>query len=559
MYGLSHAKVGGVTDFFGKFKIAVHNSSKSAFSSTPSEFPSYPLSDLGSVLECKAKGVEVTGTRLPRLGTPEVKWVDHGALHHRGLFPWGHPGAKVLAPCVFFREGMVVRKLTTLEQLAIRDVPVSFVRLLSSREQDNLWRCFSVPVKCLQEVVTRMFHLHPVVVRDIGGGFSASRSLSEAESGSTKTESVLPLKESADPVLPSKESVDSSTNSPTPATIKPEDLPGGWIHNLRDEKISEAAKHDDAIVPVELWHNHLCFKLGIDKLLSEQEAALEVIRNWAVHRLWKKSVLRCFCNWIRCAKCSEDHFREMYGSSSLYPPRSGADGEPVECRGCRDYWERSKELSCLSYIPPTGNEKAGVYVWSDDGRDKYKLWYELFLRLNEGNTEEREDRRKSLEGGVDCLNRVRECSVWKWNGGSRLFFWRWGEFMKAVRDGAEIFVQGDLPRCKKRQRVPKDPDTLQKVQEKLMDVRKKGYIDKGKVSSVTSFFKVPKGDSDIRMVYNGTSSGLNDAVWAPWFSLPTVESHLRAVTNDTFMCDCDLSEMFLNFAAARIDSRICRS
>jgi len=38
---------------------------------------------------------------------------------------------------------------------------------------------------------------------------------------------------------------------------------------------------------------------------------------------------------------------------------------------------------------------------------------------------------------------------------------------------------------------------------------------------------------------------LNEAVWA--LSLPTVESHLRAVDVDTFMADNDIGEMFLNF------------
>ena len=49
------------------------------------------------------------------------------------------------------------------------------------------------------------------------------------------------------------------------------------------------------------------------------------------------------------------------------------------------------------------------------------------------------------------------------------------------------------------------------------------------------------------MVYNATSSGLNTAVWAPWFSLPTVETHLRSVDPGTYMGDCDIGEMFLNF------------
>jgi len=49
------------------------------------------------------------------------------------------------------------------------------------------------------------------------------------------------------------------------------------------------------------------------------------------------------------------------------------------------------------------------------------------------------------------------------------------------------------------------------------------------------------------MVYDGTKSGLNSVLWAPWFPLPTVDSHLCAVEKDTFMGDLDIGEMFLNF------------
>ena len=54
----------------------------------------------------------------------------------------------------------------------------------------------------------------------------------------------------------------------------------------------------------------------------------------------------------------------------------------------------------------------------------------------------------------------------------------------------------------------------------LDTVRRNGYIQKGEVKSLTSFFDVPKDVDDIRLIYNGTSSGLNDSVFAPWFSLP---------------------------------------
>jgi hypothetical protein len=49
------------------------------------------------------------------------------------------------------------------------------------------------------------------------------------------------------------------------------------------------------------------------------------------------------------------------------------------------------------------------------------------------------------------------------------------------------------------------------------------------------------------MVHNGTKSGLNDSLWAPWFRLPTVEQHLRATVPGTYLADIDVGEQFLNF------------
>jgi hypothetical protein len=59
-------------------------------------------------------------------------------------------------------------------------------------------------------------------------------------------------------------------------------------------------------------------------------------------------------------------------------------------------------------------------------------------------------------------------------------------------------------------------------------------------------FAVPKGDTDIILVYNGTLSGLNAHLSAPWFALPTVFALMRALELDTFMADSDFGVMFLN-------------
>ena len=69
----------------------------------------------------------------------------------------------------------------------------------------------------------------------------------------------------------------------------------------------------------------------------------------------------------------------------------------------------------------------------------------------------------------------------------------------------------------------------------------------GPVRSLTDYFDVPKGDHDVRMVYNGSSCGLNEALWAPSFWLPTADTALRAMTFGTYCVDLDLGEMFLNF------------
>jgi hypothetical protein len=82
---------------------------------------------------------------------------------------------------------------------------------------------------------------------------------------------------------------------------------------------------------------------------------------------------------------------------------------------------------------------------------------------------------------------------------------------------------------------------------KLEKVRRLRYLIPGTVQSLTSFFAVPKGENDKRMVYDGTKCGLNDSLWAPWFALPTIEAHLRFIDGESFMGDINIGDMFHNF------------
>ncbi len=104
-----------------------------------------------------------------------------------------------------------------------------------------------------------------------------------------------------------------------------------------------------------------------------------------------------------------------------------------------------------------------------------------------------------------------------------------------------------LPKWQVPQRLEKNVDLREAMQKKLEKVRRLRYVGPGVVKSLTSFFAVPKGGSDIRMVYDGTKSGLIEAPWAPWFALPTIEGHLRFVGNETLMGDIDIGDIFHNF------------
>ena len=151
--------------------------------------------------------------------------------------------------------------------------------------------------------------------------------------------------------------------------------------------------------------------------------------------------------------------------------------------------------------------------------------------------------------GRDAVRRLANASWWGWDDGSTLLFWRWPKrHRRAVRDGTKLFVKKEkLPHYFKRQLWPGDPIHRIKMMEKLGKVKERGYIQPGEVNSLTGFFAVPKDEEDIRIVYDATACGLNEALWAPNFALPTIDSVLRNASQDSWFSDIDLGEMFLNY------------
>jgi hypothetical protein len=92
------------------------------------------------------------------------------------------------------------------------------------------------------------------------------------------------------------------------------------------------------------------------------------------------------------------------------------------------------------------------------------------------------------------------------------------------------------------------------LQKKIKSFVVKSYIApiEGKILSLINYFAVIKGIinnvvMDWHIVFHAGANKLNDCVWTPSFSLPTLNSLLRLVDEDTLMADRDMGEMFLNF------------
>jgi hypothetical protein len=97
---------------------------------------------------------------------------------------------------------------------------------------------------------------------------------------------------------------------------------------------------------------------------------------------------------------------------------------------------------------------------------------------------------------------------------------------------------------------PAEKEVLQRKISKQID---RGYITStNRCRSVIKYFAVPKGIvddvvQDWRIVFHAGANKLNDAVFVPSFSLPTVNSLLWLVDGKTLMSDRDMGDMFLNF------------
>ena len=152
-----------------------------------------------------------------------------------------------------------------------------------------------------------------------------------------------------------------------------------------------------------------------------------------------------------------------------------------------------------------------VYEWTSKGGSAYRAHWSLLRGSEDGLA--------SVEAGHDAVQRSANASWFEWLEGSAPLFWNWPErYQREVRDGQPHFMTGiPGPPILRAQSKHKEPIKHELMRANVVKVRKLDYISSGEVVSGTHFFSVDNGETDIRMVYNGTSCGLNAILYNPKF------------------------------------------
>jgi len=251
----------------------------------------------------------------------------------------------------------------------------------------------------------------------------------------------------------------------------------------RDHALAKAVKSDDAEVPVHLWNKRICH----GPCTTKQADALETIRSFFL-QVYRRRVL----------KDCRSHLMIEYGTDWVH-------------------WRRR---------------------WKDS-----KLTASKFNAI-----------KKDMSAFRDIVWRCCHNSWFEYPSGSRVMFHRLPKrYRKLGRDGVKVYFVGPPPSRKKSQPIV-PPDETAILRGKIEKMIQRRYLvpPNKMLSSLIFYFGVPKGIlegvvQDWRIVYHAGANGLNDAVWAPSFWLPRVDSLLRLVDLNSSMEDRDIGEMFLNF------------
>jgi hypothetical protein len=564
----------------------------------PYSLPAQPWQPMHTRINQMIGGLDTTPPiPSPSDGQPQVN-VDEvtGGVISTGLFPHDNLPAKVIAPDDRSKTGFVLRLLTWQEKAGLWDVPIRMVDEAGKREEfvPIIESIFTTPpAKFLELGVDALLadvfrggykevknnkkrmgkdkescatgqKRRKVVdgswasVEDMDGGRISESPITELDFNTAESQrptASLQIPHRTTPLAEMLDKNPTATHKKVEVNAPDSALPTRWLRSPQelldfDSKnegkptelprpvedtthlfCSHSAKQDEqkadgAAVPEQLWSNALeeTFESKVGRPLPEGwQKSMNGFRQLGIRR-WRLQLLRTYLRWRRA------NYPLMMGSDTrqIYTP---SNQRGLVTKG----WEEGKGY---------------VFAWTAKGRSAYAKDHARIRNTEAGEA--------TIKVALDAIIRAAGpytrdhilylSTWWEWVSGSAPFFWNWPErYQSEIRDGQRHFLLGKFHYFNKGQRGPKDEKDGPLIREKVTGVRKKGYIEMGTVLSLIHYFYVPKGKEDIRMVYNGTSCGLNDMLWAPHFGLPFVKHTVRSLMPGYLQCDMDIGEMFLNF------------
>eukprot|EP00957_Ditylum_brightwellii_P142521 10858608-Ditylum_brightwellii.AAC.1 len=200
-------------------------------------------------------------------------------------------------------------------------------------------------------------------------------------------------------------------------------------------------------------------------------------------------------------------------------------------------------------------EKHHKAIKSDDAEQYGRNWHKLLHnRKHKSGVRTSDSYRfncltQDLAAGRDDITHTCNTSWWQCTDGFILFFWRWTpEFCVEARDGPPMFEEGTkLLNYWECPRLPSPDKDKLVLKDKISTVVSRQYIERTFVKSLRRNFGVPKGEHDTRIVCDTSKCSLNNALWAPNFGLPNVDSVEHTLDLDLWFGDVDIGEIFLNY------------
>jgi hypothetical protein len=197
----------------------------------------------------------------------------------------------------------------------------------------------------------------------------------------------------------------------------------------------------------------------------------------------------------------------------------------------------------LEFLQNKGNARtqsgAGKRTKGDKNEDR---------RKNRGQTDDstqsaHDNLLRDILAGVNAIRRSTDSTWWEWKRGYAVFFWRWptGEQRTLTDDGMPIWIKMHLLKYQHWSRSP-DPLLRPYILEKLKKILDQGYVvapgERDFIWSLMDCLAVQKYFNN-HLVYNGTSCGLNDFLWAPEFWLPMPSTAAGLLGYGYFMANID--------------------